>query len=168
MNKIGENKMNDRFKFRVWDKELREYSIAPNYINCETGELEQLNLPEGLSPGGERFIVEQCTGLKDINGKLIYEGEIVCIVEYSDYERRNAIEKRQAVEIINSLKVPSYNEPAFINKNHSQVIIWDNKRATFMMKDRINSTGRPESLCNKRYVVIGNIHENPYLLKGED
>lgn len=37
-----------------------------------------------------------------------------------------------------------------------------------MMKDRINSTGRPESLCNKRYVIVGHIYENPELLESEE
>ena len=105
---------------------------------------------------------------KDIYGNLIYEGDLVCIVEYGDYDWERAIKRKQKVRKIKNLKIPSYNEPAFINLNHSQIIVWDNKRATFMMKDRINSTGRPESLCNKRYVIVGHIYENPELLESEE
>lgn len=112
--------------------------------------------------------IGQCIGKKDIYGNLIYEGDLVCIVEYGDYDWERAIKRKQKVRKIKNLKIPSYNEPAFINLNHSQIIVWDNKRATFMMKDRINSTGRPESLCNKRYVIVGHIYENPELLESEE
>lgn len=110
-------------------------------------------------------IIERPTGLKDINRHLIFEGDIVCTIEYGDYEYNKAKERKQIVEIIKGLKVPEYNEPPFINKNHAQVIVWDNKRATFAMRDRINSSGRPESLFCKKYLIIGNIHENGDLLK---
>lgn len=71
--------MNERFKFRVWDKKHNEY-IPSNMISTLLyfGHKDEFHIEfECFSTFADSLIIEQCTGLKDKNGNLIYEGDIV-------------------------------------------------------------------------------------------
>lgn len=71
--------MNDRFKFRVWDKKHNEY-IPSNMIGTLLyfGHRDEFHIEfECFSTFADSLIIEQCTGLKDKNGKPIYENDLI-------------------------------------------------------------------------------------------
>lgn len=127
--------MNDRFRFRVWNKEMEMY-CHPRYVE-ETSLFILARLSE------ERYTIEQCTGLKDENGKLIYEGDIVRI--FYDHFNGTFTEK----EVVGPVK-------------------WE--CGTWVVNNSLLNHA-PEydetHLESSAVEVIGNIHENPELLEVE-
>lgn len=145
--------MSREIKFRAWDKEksrwVREYDNRledqedPAYekeYDEDSGWLDG-TVASDLDLVNDRLMIdryvwEQYTGLKDKNGKEIYEGDIV---EYVTHYYGNENRHRKVVE---------WGE-------------WDS-----------DDFGEPHNLgysnLSEGMEVIGNIHENPELLGGEE
>ena len=121
--------MNDRFTFRFFNTETKKYMPA-QYVD-ETSVFLLARL------GGHKYTIEQCTGLKDKNGRLIYENDIVRIT--GDIM---TIDPRYD----NKLYVVNYSDLSF----------------GFDMVGEEKGTLYGECWD---YEVVGNIHENPELLE---
>ena len=131
--------MNNRFKFRVWDK-LAKRMIYPHNDNQQhfiidlNGRFH--NLQNGS--GGDDYVIQQYTGLTDKNGKEIYEGDIVQYNQNSSYDNMDFIAK------------------------------WSDDKLGFIFQSNsgeqlVNQT--PHLNRFKHLEVVGNIFENPELLK---
>lgn len=142
--------MNREIKFRIW---------ADNkfYNKCLVGNTNNTNDEKWTCPmvwlekqkewvHCDNGIICQYTGLKDKNGKEIYEGDVVLLTCYN------------------------YEEPVFGGKFK---VIYDDINGMWLLvdlenKDRGFAFGEIRSYYKAEIEIIGNIYDNPELLGGED
>lgn len=124
------------FKFRVWD--VNEKCFLPSsrescmYINFN-GHVEGIStVGEPIPMNEDDYIIISYTGMKDKNGKEIYEGDIVKLFNDPD----------ELYEVV-------YND-------------FDNDIVGFLLEA---DGGRGDWFAPRKREVMGNIFENPELVK---
>lgn len=142
--------MEARFKFRCWIAntmlDVREVDI---YLGG--GKLQKIGgedccgnyryFKDYFDSKFNSFVLMQCTGLKDKNGRLIYEGDIV---RYYYKKSKTNPEKPQATD--------------------NFIVKWC-ERGNWTLYTTDNKESLILGICLKEIEIIGNIYENPELLK---
>ena len=124
--------MNDRFKTRIWHTPTKEFLFVLNLGEDFTQGTPSLVVTSCRTIRTKDYVLEQCTGLKDASGNLIYEGDLL-LLDPDD-------------------------PPA--------LVVWNKDVAMFCLEQEDCSyTFDNCGYTPREMEIIGNIHENPDLLK---
>ena len=126
--------MQDRFKLKFWNKTDKELVEVIN-IDYNSGFVDYVTKDGFTSTQIKYGELIQCTGLKDKNNTLIFEGDII-------YKKGTKNHKGE--------------------KMYSEVI-WDQMYAEFNISDDNGMHRMPSNSNNIE--IVGNIYENPELLE---
>lgn len=141
--------MQDRFLKRYFDKVTQViYTLKPIMNTCENGKdivyygilvsgIGQISEYDLDNTYSSRFIKMQCTGREDKNSKLIFEADVIFKKGSKNYKGEKMFSK----------------------------VLWSKDSAAFMISDENGLHQMPHNSNNME--VIGNIYENPELLKKE-
>ncbi|QCZ43748.1 YopX family protein [Levilactobacillus brevis] len=131
-------------KFRAWDKKTKEYFHVSELWNSGTDpdnfEFDGWTDNFGSKGRLKDIVIEQSTGLKDANGKEIYEGDVVHFRS----------------DCLSGLGIVKWNETGGA---------WEVED----IRSRTNKRGHriypiyPQA----KYRIDGNVHENPELLEAQ-
>lgn len=128
-------------KFRAWDKITNRYYVVSTLEYADNGELCEVWLADIMvietndaCRNPKDVILEQYTGLKDKNGKEIYEGDI--IQEEIDFNSK------------------------MTDGVFTYVVEWDNDTLSYGLRGSGNSIHDELWEVNASVEIVGNIHEN--------
>lgn len=149
--------MQDRFKFRYFDN---------------TSGMEEISLTNCYYTNLDYSKLMQCTGLKDKNGKLIYEGDIVKDLTYL-YNVRYLCVFAPIFGGLGLMSIQNWKDYNFCRENwedycsNSEVRRLDNRFKLANQGNKLKCFSMRELKMND-YEIIGNIYENPELLGVEN
>lgn len=137
--------MPDRFKFRVWHEPTKimyeVFDFNENFIRATP----DLVVPSIRTLNTKDCVLMQCTGLKDKNGKLIYEGDILKYTSKPTNTQKNNPEYKPFAE------------------NYS--VVWEDFYTGYNLRSKEKVNCFNLGIMTKDCEVIGNIYENPELLE---
>lgn len=152
--------MQDRYKFKIWDKTEKKFlpldsktENTDSWISIDnTGvylvERDNARDVAFFTDITEDVIILQCTGLKDKNDKLIYEGDIVkyfCPAEYCSDGLHKCPE-------------------CYSGENGS--VHYDEDLAMYEYRSKSDECPLTDNINTEEDLeIIGNIYENPELLE---
>lgn len=140
--------LENRFKFRLYDKAIDEmvYDVCVGFIKdygktddwvCADTSCGQITYRDDRL---KDIILMQCTGIKNKNGKLIYEGDVLKI-EYYDYGTKYRI------------GIVEWEDDGFC-------VTYYNAKDT-----KVSGCSLVDIVNGNKQEVVGNIYENPELLE---
>lgn len=143
-------------KFRAWDKKNREWLewfAVQNDGSVIIPDNRYEQEIQGWSEAPDHIIVVRFTGLKDKNGTEIYEGDILLAKDMPD-----------SPSVVEGDKVRGR------KKRSRWLIHWDEQIASFRLAEKLGgeltyNVAEVTDIWQPTWEVIGNIYENPELIK---
>lgn len=128
---------NREIEFRAWNKDKKKW-IYEDFLISENG----LNIYTGYTCDRLNAEISQYTGLKDKNGKKVFEGDILT------FRTRNLEAKQYLAKVTYEIPMCAF---SFNAKREDETIYHE-----WLMDSQWD---------NKTLEIIGNIYENPELLE---